>query len=385
MNEEQAKQLLERYRKGLCSDEEQIAVEAWIEQELSEHSWNITHEDKLHFGQSLKDRIDLRRHSSDETGLQEQIRVSRFKIWLPRIAAAASILLFLSVGGYFIWHKQPQQQTAQNQINDIAPGSNKAVLTLANGKQIILTGAKNGKLANESNTAINKTANGQVTYVGLSNNSAAIAYNTMTTPRGGQYTLTLSDGTKVILNAASSLRYPASFTGNDRKVELTGEAYFEVAHNAAKPFKVTSNGQTVEVLGTHFNINSYTDEQIIKTTLLEGSVKVTQNASGISKMLKPGQQSLLSGGRLAVADANIEEAVAWKNGYFRFNDENIESIMRKLSRWYNIDVQYEGRTSDEGFYGKISRFKNISGVLKMLEQTKSVHFKVEGRRVTVLQ
>jgi ferric-dicitrate binding protein FerR (iron transport regulator) len=165
-------------------------------------------------------------------------------------------------------------------------------------------------------------------------------------------------------------------------VAITGEVYFEVAHNPAKPFRVATGSQTVEVLGTHFNINAYTDEAAMKTTLLEGSVKVLN--AGQSALLKPGQQSLVDGNKIQVIDhANTEEAIAWKNGYFRFNNEKIRSIMLKLSRWYDIDVEYEGETSDEGYYGTISRYKNISEVLEMLQQTKGVHFKIKGRRVTV--
>jgi ferric-dicitrate binding protein FerR (iron transport regulator) len=205
----------------------------------------------------------------------------------------------------------------------------------------------------------------------------------------GTYQLTLSDGSKVWLNAATSMRYPENFAGNERKVELLyGEAYFEVAHDAKMPFKVMGAGQTIEDIGTQFNINAYENESDIKTTLLEGGIKVYNNNG--SAILTPGQQAKVKNGMprskiIVISAANTEEAVAWKNGYFRFNNEKIGSIMRQLSRWYNIDVSYEGKITDEGFYGRISRYKNISDVLKMLEDTRSVHFKVEGRRVTVIQ
>lgn len=304
----------------------------------------------------------------------------------PRVAAAAAILLSLGIGSYYYITKPNQEQIAQIQVNDVVPGGNKAVLTLANGQHVVLTSAKNGRLAIQGNTEITKTADGNIVYNQTTGESAAISaltYNTVSTPVGGQYHLTLTDGTNVWLNAASSIKYPIAFTGGERKVEIFGEAYFEVAHNAAKPFRVRSNHQVVEVLGTHFNINSYADETATKTTLLEGSVKVT--GSNGFKFIKPGQQAVLSGNNLSVAQADVEEAVAWKNGYFRFNDEKIASIMRKLSRWYNIDVSFEGKMLEEGFNGKISRYKNISQTLKMLEKTKAVHFKVEGRRVTVIQ
>lgn len=304
--------------------------------------------------------------------------------FIRRIAAAASILLFVSIGLYVYLHtKNNITKNTLYVLNDIAPGRNKAVLTLANGKQIILNDARNGQLADESNTLINKTADGHVVYKKATVGKTAMVFNTLSTPRGGQYTLILADGTRVLLNAASSITYPTSFLGNERKVVLTGEAYFEVAHNASKPFRVTSQEQTVEVLGTHFNINAYSDESYIRTTLVEGSVKVS---SGTSKeIIKPGQQAILMQQSIKVKDADIEETIAWTNGFFRFNDAKIESVMRILSRWYDIDVAYEGKVTDEGFYGKISRYKNISQVLKMLEKTKVVHFKVEGRRVTLMQ
>ena len=357
----------------------------------------ITDLEKQEFEKWYVDFDDVLEINSDESREETEYRLynriaKRGNIGLKRnpkwlhIAAAASILLCLGLGSYYYIAKQVQQQIAQTQINDIAPGGNKAILTLANGQYIILTNAKNGQLALQGNTSITKTADGNIVYyqaIAKSSASSAIAYNTVSTPVGGEYHLTLSDGTNVWLNAASSIKYPTAFTGADRKVEITGEAYFEVTHNAAKPFRVQSDHQVVEVLGTHFNVNSYADENETKTTLLEGSVKVT-GSSG-TKFIKPGQQAILRGNNLDIAEADVEEAVAWKNGYFRFNDEKIGSVMRKLSRWYNIDVTFEGNMSDEGFDGKISRYKNISQALKMLEKTKAVHFKVEGRRVTVMQ
>lgn len=306
-------------------------------------------------------------------------------LW-PRLVAAASILVVLSLGTYFLLHKNDDSRKANlAQPKSILPGGSKAILTLANGKQIILTQAKNGRLLTEANTEINKTADGSVLYKAIKTGHHDIRaeYNTLSTPRSGQYHLTLADGTGVWLNAASSIKYPVAFTGAYREVEISGEAYFEVAHNPARPFRVKSNAQVVEVLGTHFNINAYSDEMAVKTTLLEGSVKVTPNNNGTSKLLKPGQQAALSGSALSVESANVEEATAWKNGYFRFNNEKIRNIMRQLSRWYDIDVQYDGDVTDEGFYGTISRYKNIGEVLEMIQQTKGVHFTIEGRRITV--
>lgn len=306
-------------------------------------------------------------------------------LW-PRIAAAASIILCLSAGGYLLFHKQPRQQITQNQQHDIAPGGNKAILTLSNGKQIILTGAENGKLAEQGSTAINKTADGQVVYHAseTGNPKSEIQYNTMSTPRGGQYHLTLADGTDVWLNAASSIKYPTAFAGNTRDVEITGEAYFEVAHNAAKPFQVSSNGQTVEVLGTHFNINAYSDETAIKTTLLEGSVKVVRN--GQAAILKPGQQSIIqqAGHSILVKNMDTEQAIAWREGLFMFDEDNLDDIMRKISRWYDVQVVFtDNRLKNKLTSGSVSRFGNVSQVLRKIAMTGGVHFAVNGRTITV--
>lgn len=298
-----------------------------------------------------------------------------------RIAAAASVLLFLGIGGYYYNTNNEQRQIAQLQLNDIAPGGNKAILTLANGQRIVLTSAKNGQLALQGNTEITKTADGDIAYHQTKDQPAALSYNTVSTPIGGQYHLILADGTNVWLNAASSIKYPTAFSGAERKVEITGEAYFEVAHNAAKPFRVKSNDQVVEVLGTHFNVNAYADENETKTTLLEGSVKVT--GSNGFKFIKPGQQAVLKGNNLGVTEADLEEVVAWKNGYFKFNG-SLEDIMGKISRWYDVGIIYQTKP-DPGytFVGEISRGRNLSEILKIMEYTGKVHFAIEGRRIIV--
>ncbi|MBB5441077.1 archaellum component FlaF (FlaF/FlaG flagellin family) [Pedobacter sp. AK017] len=301
-----------------------------------------------------------------------------------RIAAAASVVLCLSVGGYYLLKdktENPEVIAAKQQ--DFTPGSNKAILTLSNGKQILLDEAGKGKLAAEGNSVINKIGNGRVVYNDdrSLNDNAANVLNTMATPRGGQYQLTLADGTDVWLNAASSITYPATFTGKDREVEITGEVYFQVAHNADKPFRVKSNGQTVEVLGTHFNINAYDNEAAIKTTLVEGSVAVTANNQ--KKFLKPGQQAMLSSNTLTTKSVDINEELAWKQGYFDFTDADIKSIMRQLSRWYDVDVEFVGPVTTETFTGRISRGRNISQVLKIVEGSKYVHLTFEERRIMV--
>lgn len=305
-------------------------------------------------------------------------------------AAAAVVLAMLSVGLYFYLPPAGRNNAAGSKYAaEIRPGGNKAILKLADGSEISLTDADNGTLANRGGITITKTKDGQVIYQAASLPQAAsaqMAYNTISTPRGGQYQINLPDGTRVWLNAASSLKFPQSFAHlPSRTVELDGEAYFEVFKNSKQPFKVLSHAgiagrkQLIEVLGTHFNVNAYPDEENTKTTLLEGLVKINQETE-----LHPGEQAVLDHGRLRVATVDTEEAVAWKNGYFNFTNEDIYSIMKKISRWYDVEVVYEGKITDNTFNGPVSRSSKVSEVLDILELTKTVHFKIEGRRITVM-
>jgi transmembrane sensor len=364
------KALLEKHKAGTITDAEKAVLDKWYLHVAADSSEELSDADRLQTFDTVLANL--------EEIITEKRQVKR--LW-PRIAAAASILLALSVGGYFVLHRgAPAVQVAQT--HDVAPGANSATLTLSNGKQIVLNSKPQGQLALQGNVAVNKTASGQIQYA-VTGSNTEVMMNTVATKRKEQYHVVLADGTGVWLNAESSLKYPVAFNGSERKVELTGEAYFEVAHNKAKPFRVTSKGQTVEVLGTHFNINSYANESGTKTTLLEGSVKVL--AGNSEQKIKPGQQSIFSNNGLQVKDADTELATAWHNGDFLFKGEKIETIMRQLARWYDIDVVYNGKPTTEGFYAGISRFKNISQVLNLLEQSKGVHFKVEGRSVTVMQ
>ncbi len=356
MNNQQAKLLLEKYNNGLASPEEIKLLENWYVEQSAIEQQDPEDEDYLQVKSEMWENIKTQKDKA------------RTPYPWPRIVAAASILIFIGVGLYFYRSGNNQEQTEQTLAqHDFKPGSNKAILTLANGQQIVLTGAKN--------------AEGQVVYnSGAASNSETI-YNTMSTPLGGQYHLTLADGTGVWLNAASSIKYPTAFNGKDRQVEITGEAYFEVAHNAAKPFKVVSNGQTVQVLGTHFNINAYNDEANTKTTLLQGSVKVSAN--GIIKTITPGQQTAVSQTGIKLKNVDVDEIVAWKDGYFDFTDSDIKTIMRQFSRWYDVDIQFDGPVTTETFTGRIPRTWNLSQVMKIVESSKSVHLSVKGRRVMV--
>ncbi|HVI47287.1 MAG TPA: FecR domain-containing protein [Chitinophaga sp.] len=303
-----------------------------------------------------------------------------------RMAIAASIALLLALGGYFgLFKKNPQPSVAASMQHDIAPGTTGGILTLANGEHILLDSAGNGLLAMQGGTKI-INRQGHITYNMAGTNSEQM-FNTITTPRSKQFQLVLSDGSKVWLNAASSVRFPAAFAANERNVEITGEAYFEIAKITSKgkavPFVVNANGTAIRVLGTHFNVNAYTDEHVVSTTLTEGSVVIKQGR--IQQMLKPGEQAQTGqDGKLAVLhDVDTDAVLAWKNGYFSFNQADLPTVMRQISRWYDVDIVYEGRIPDRRFGGEISRNTNVSQVLKILEESK-VHFRLEEKRIVVL-
>jgi transmembrane sensor len=322
--------------------------------------------------------------AADEANFSIPVKIKR--LW-PRIAAAASILVFLSVGGYFFFQKRaiPPNQVAQTKLQDLKPGRNQATLTLANGQKIILTKGLRGKLAQQGNTLVQINGSNAVAYTaGKAETSTTVTYNTLTTKNGEQspYPLVLADGSKVWLNAASSITFPTAFNGNSREVKVTGEAYFEVAHNAAMPFRVSSNGQTVEVLGTHFDIKAYNDEAGISTTLLEGKVKVSKNNK--VAILAPGQQAFIgySGDNILVKDADTETAMAWRNGLFKYKLADIKAVMRDFARWYDVDIQYEGKIPAKTFTGELYRDINASEALQVLALT-NVHFRIQGKKIVV--
>lgn len=367
MQKTDATELLRKFRNGECSEEELALLETWYNQYVPASARKMADIDWV------EDIHEILK--SLESIHQPVVKIRKWK----GVAVAASIFLCISVIGYLLITRSSSPQIVQNQIQDIGPGSNKAILTLSNGQQISLDGNQRGKLAQQGNAVITKTADGQVVYQANSeSNTDRAALNIITTPFGGQYHLVLADGTNAWLNAGSSITYPAVFTGNKRTVEITGEVYFEVAHNASKPFRVKSRGQLVEVLGTHFNINSYSNEPAIRTTLLEGSVKINDKT-----VIKPNEQAIVSGSSVQVQNIDAELAVAWKNNKFMFNNDRIEDVMRMVERWYDVKVDYEGEIPDDKFGGSVSRFASVSKVLNILELTGKVHFKVNGRRITV--
>lgn len=323
-------------------------------------------------------------------------RLVHISLW-KRVAAAAAILLVLGSASYFLFFNKEKNKIAKAGSNtvqkiDIPPGGNKAVLTLGDNRIIILDSAKEGMLTQQGNTKILKLDDGQLAYNSLKDPSSSpgateVLYNTITTPRGGQYQLTLADGSKVWLNAASSIRFPVAFVGSERKVEITGEAYFEVAKNPVKPFKVEVNGkQEVEVLGTHFNINAYDDEPLINTTLLEGSVKVTVFTTHDSRLITPGQQAQLNSNRHITLNRspNIDQVMAWKNGVFNFEKADLSMVLRQLSRWYDVNIIFEGTIPQRIFEGEMQRDLNLTQVLRILERN-NVHFRIVGKNLIVFK
>lgn len=308
------------------------------------------------------------------------LRLVKRRQLIYRSLAAALVAGVLATGIYLAMPgKKPEKMVAVKKA-PLAPGSDKAVLTLADGTTIPLDSAGNGALAQQGGTSITN-ANGALSYK-AGNNGNEVMYNTVATPHGGQYQLTLADGSQVWLNAASSIRFPTAFTGRERVVEITGEAYFEIASNASQPFSVKVNDIQVKVLGTSFNIMAYADEQAVKTTLVTGAVQLTQGKN--TSVLKPGLQASLSGDKgFVISEADMEQALAWKEGRFRFRNTNIKTIMRQLSRWYNMEVDYKGDVSDIDLTGVISRREEAEKLLKALETTQRVHFEVNGNKVTV--
>lgn len=388
--------LLDRYLKNTCTPEEKnelvalLGTDAYDEQVKSfmDKAW-----DRLPYNHTISESQSQRILSSilsENKGLVVPMNSNTNRRKISWAAAAAILLIVASAVTFLVVKKTPSSTSlAGNEPkksapakSDVAPGSTGAVLTLADGSQIVLDNAADGSLAQQGNATVTKKG-GTLSYVEQGNNDDEITYNTVATPRGRQFQLVLEDGTKVWLNAGSSIKFPAVFKGKAREVAVTGEAYFEVAKDAKRPFRVETKGMNVEVLGTHFNVNAYDDEASVNTTLLEGSVKVTKGNK--EKMLVPGQQAQLTaqGEFNLVRNVNTEEVMAWKNNFFSFNNTDMNRLLRQLSRWYDIDVELKGAIQPVTFNGSISRNVNLSTVLKMLESTGEVKFSIEGKKVLV--
>jgi ferric-dicitrate binding protein FerR (iron transport regulator) len=391
--------LFKKYLQQTASPEEIVFLEAYYKY--------FDREEK----QSLKlDEEDLRRLEARMYNKIHQIinrneapvrKIKPFFSNWRKIAAALILIFSAAASVYLIQNSADHHIIAKNQAppkkdgNDLPPGGSRAILTLADGSTIVLDSSKTGQIASQGNSNILRPDSGVLAYHLISEKEhtaspAEIKYNTIATPNGGLYQVVLSDGSKVWLNAASSLRFPASFSGNDREVELKGEAYFEISKQTRIsksgveriPFVVHTNAGDVQVLGTHFNVNAYANESSVKTTLLEGSVKV--NYMNSSLLLSPGMQSQVDGnGSMRLEEnVNLEEIMAWKNGMFQFRSADIETIMRQVARWYDVDVEYAGKVNEK-FYMETPRNRNASELFKILETTRAVQFQIKGKKVIV--
>jgi ferric-dicitrate binding protein FerR (iron transport regulator) len=340
--------------------------------------------------------------STEEAGVPVVHRVHFLKTSWFRYAAAVVLI----AGGAIAYVISSDSEKSQSLANDnkhlktdIAPGSEKAVLTLADGTKIVLDNAANGNVAEQGSTKIIKLDNGQLAYSPLQRQpgdakvgsgarggllAGAVLYNTISTPRGGQYQITLPDGTKVWLNAASSIKFPTVFSGSTREVEMTGEAYMEIARNSKQPFRVKANGTEIQVLGTSFNINAYSDEEAVKTTLVDGSVRVLKD--GKSAILKPSEQAIagnLDNSPIQKITVQTDDILAWKNGYFQFDNASVLAVMRQIGRWYDLEIHYAGTVPDRLFKGKLQRSLPLSRILSLLEKG-DIHLKLQGKSLTVL-
>jgi transmembrane sensor len=366
MDIQKAQELLEKHRAGTLTPKEKLWLDHWyLELEASQpeadHSSDLVAKQKQVFA-----RID------------ETIRPRTIMLW-PRITAAASILIALGAGTYYFTHKEQQQMVVNQQPvkTDILPGTNAATLTLANGQKIVLTKTMTGQLAVQGQTKVQMNNGGTVTYTG---STAETIYNTLTTKRKQQFPLVLSDGTEVMLDAESSITYPVAFNGTERKVKVTGQAYFKVVHNDKQPFAVEVKGQTIRDIGTEFNINAYDDEPVVKTTLVEGIIAVQYKQ--VSKTLKPGQAAILSEDILTIKPGDIEEATAWKNNLFHFTGTDLKPLMRQLARWYDVDVSYQGKIPKYEFGGDMSRNVKASEVFEMLGKY-GLKVKLDGKNLII--
>jgi ferric-dicitrate binding protein FerR (iron transport regulator) len=398
MNRNLLRELLDKYITNAITEEERSLLFEMIESpdylsELRRIVGSRLEQDNLEGEEDVQLRELIYRRM--KAGLQGDASPAPVKrtgrtIWW-RWATAAAVFLLVAAAGYFLLsrkdiHRPEVTATPSYQKNDLLPGGNKAMLTLANGTRIVLDSAHNGQLASQGNMAIIKVSSGMLTYRAESRKQKAeseVSYNTLSTPRGGQFQLVLPDGSKVWLNAASSIRFPTAFV-RERKVEITGEAYFEVAHNASMPFRVQAGNEIVEDLGTGFNINAYDDEPNVRTTLLQGSVRVS--AGGKAELLTPGQQSRVSrDGHIKLVDhVDMDEAVAWKNGVFSFDSTDIYNIMRQISRWYNVDIVFRD-SLNVYLDGNINRDVKVSRVFKMLELAGGVRFGIENGKIIVMK
>ena len=399
MDKAQLAELAERFLSGTATEAEKKLLHEWYDTaDKEEIELVFTSEPET------EEAVGKRLFGGLQLVMQEERQETRHRriVLTRRWIVAASVIFVVVFAGKYFWDMDRASKKPAGVAKiakprtDLPPGSNKATLLLGDGSVINLAEAKNGSIKPGAGALIEKKDSQLIYGFGA---PGAAEMNTIQTPRGGQYEVVLADGTKVWLNSASSMSYPTTFTGNNRQVTLKGEAYFEVAEDKTRPFKVSVGDVQVEVLGTHFDVMAYDDENAINTTLLAGAVRVTTrgaasqalagDASGAlagsaSRVLAAGQEASVdrSSGSLSVNDVDADESIAWKNGFFDFKGVSIETVMRQLARWYDVDVEYEGKT-DKHFRGTISRSENVSAVFKMLELTGEVHFSMEGKKIIV--
>lgn len=381
LNPDLLKQLAKKWLDGSITAQELSLLDQWYNQGSPEEiNWDSADRNEQELKARLYDKVQLELNLAASEVSVLHSPDGGYPLWKKLVAAAAVALIAVSVY-FFNLSRYPEREPRY--ANDIAPGNSAATLTLANGKKIRLDAAASGVLAREAGISITKTADGQLVYELKEATADAHKMNTLTTAKGETYILILPDKTKVWMNAASTITYAANLIdGGLRSVNLAGEAYFEVAKDKKHPFIVKTAKQEVQVLGTHFNVSSYADESVTKTTLLEGIVRVA--AGGKNSTLRPNQQSIVTGNAIEIKEVNAAGAVAWKDGKFRFSNEPLETIMKQLARWYNVEVIYDRESlKAEKFGGFIDRDNNISAVLKMLERTEEVRFKIDGKKITV--
>jgi ferric-dicitrate binding protein FerR (iron transport regulator) len=399
VNKNELLELIDKYLSGNATRDETEILKRYYNSLQQNKEWN---EAELGSKSDMEEKIFARMQDkmkllqSDKTSgkvllVQNQLGIIHFprprKVSLfAKIAIAASIIGIIAFSSNFIINNNKIKQivTAQGPQfkNDVAPGGDKAILTLADGSTIVLDNAGDGTLVQQGSTKVIKLGS-RLSYDNDGNTSNEVTYNTISTPRGGQYQVELPDGSLVWLNAASTLRFPTSFVGKERRVQINGEVYMEIAKNKTMPFIVNVNNAEVQVLGTHFNVMAYNEESALQTTLLEGSIRFVSD--GKASLLKPGQQMQLSksGQARVINDVDLGQVVAWKNGLFVFDDNNIETIMRQLARWYDVEIQYQSRDMQQIFVGEVPRNSKLSDVLKVLELAGNIKFEIEGKKIIV--
>lgn len=380
MNQRELQSLIEKYLKGNCTPDEIVLLESWYLAKSKQDKLPVEEKEltiyKELIWQNIQQNIDVIEKPA-----------SNRKRFFTVISVAASITLTLFIGGYYLIVRHQKERITKISIKekqDILPGTNKAMLVLSNGKQISLASVQAGIIAQEGNITVKKQGANILSYKQVSNNNGdkPLAYNTISTPNGGQWPIIeLPDGTRAFLDAASSISFPVSFN-KERKVTITGQVYFEVIHDSKKPFRVTVKGITIEDLGTSFNVNAYDNESGIKTSLIEGSVSVAKRNEKL--IIKPGEQAVTSSGsdKILSKQVDIDEIVAWKNGLFQFNHTNIDVVMRQIARWYDVEIIYKEDVSKISFTGSLSRNLKLSKSLQMLSVT-GLHFKIEGKKIIV--